>query len=356
MADAATRTERATPKRREAARRRGRVVVSPEIAPVIVLLAVIALASAGAPALVRQTSDVLRDWLAAAGPAAAGDGAMGPLAWRSGVMIAGMLGPFLLGVMLAGAGAVLAQVGWHPSLALVLPDARRIAVATGWARLVSLDGAVGCLKALVTVGLVAVVGWRIAMPSSSRALGAASLPVEGVLALAGGGLRELALGLAGALAVVAAGDYAWVRWRHEQGIKMSRHELREELRQSDGDPQVRRRFRRAHRDVAARRGLADVARADVVLASPGQVAVALRYRAEEGEAARVLAAGSGALAHGIEAAARAAGIPIVERRALARALVRAVPGGHEIPPAFYRAVGEVLAHVSAQGRGPEAPA
>ena len=356
MADLTTRTERATPKRREEARRHGRVVVSPEIAPGLVLLAVIALGTAGAPAFVRETGSVLREWLATAGPAAANDVALGPLAWRSGSALAGVLGPLVLVVAMAGAGAVLAQVGWHPNPALVLPDPRRIAFATGWKRLVSLDGAAGLMKAIVMVGLVAVVGWRVVVGSAGQALDAASLPIAEVLALAGGGLRELALAMAAVLAVVGAADWAWARWRHEQGLKMSRHELREELRQSDGDPQVRRRFQRAHRAVAGRSGLAEVARADVVLTSPGHVAVAIRYRADEGEAARVLAAGAGTLARRIEETARTAGIPLVERRALARALLRAVPSGRPIPPALYRAVAEVLAHVYAQRGRTEATA
>ena len=134
---------------------------------------------------------------------------------------------------------------------------------------------------------------------------------------------------------------------------MSRHEVREELKQSEGDPQVRVRFRRAHREIAKRRMLGEVARADVVLTNPVHVAVALRYRPEEGAAPRVVAKGADALAARIKDAARAAGVPIVERRALARALYRAVQIGGEIPPHLYRAVAEILAYIySLRGTSP----
>src|SRR5204863_1972367 len=111
------------------------------------------------------------------------------------------------------------------------------------------------------------------------------------------------------------------------------------------------RFRGAHREIARRRMLTEVKRADVVLTNPVHVAVALRYRAGEATAPQVLAKGAGELAQKIKDAARAAGVPIVERRALARALFKSVQLGAEIPPALYRAVAEILAYVySLRGR------
>ena len=132
---------------------------------------------------------------------------------------------------------------------------------------------------------------------------------------------------------------------------MTRQEVREEQKESEGDPQVRQRFRRAHREIARRRMLAEVPRADVVLTNPTHVAVALRYRPGEMAAPLVLAKGAGELAQKIKDAARQAGIPIIERRALARALFRSVKLGAEIPPALYRAIAEILAYVySLRGR------
>jgi flagellar biosynthetic protein FlhB len=345
MADAVTRTEPATPKRRADARRHGQVVVSPAIAPVAVLLAVLVLATWGAPVLLHRTSALVAEWLAAAGPIAAGNQSLAPLASRAAGSLAGVLAPFLLAVAAVGLGAGAAQVGWHPNPARVLPDPTRIGLAAGWKRLASVEGTATLVRALVTIVLVATVGGRMLAHVGGTALGASALPVEGVLALAGSGLREVALVLVGVLAVVAAADHGWARWRHAERLRMSRHELREERKQSEGDPSIRARFRRAHRAIAGRRMLDEVARADVVLASPAHVAVALRYRADESGAARVLAKGAGDVAERIAAAARAAGVPVVERRALARALVRAVPIGSDIPRSFYPGVAEVLAHV-----------
>jgi flagellar biosynthetic protein FlhB len=354
MVDATTRTERATPKRREEARRHGLVAVSAEVAPLAVLCVVLAVASGGAPLLLDHASVLLREWLAAAGPTAAHDDPVSPLAWRSARALAGVLGPFLLLVSVAGIGAVVAQVGWHPSPALVVPDPRRLGLEAGWKRLVSLDGVASLVKALVKIALVLAVGSHVLVRLGGEALDASAMPIEGVLALAGDGLREVGLVMAAVLVVVAAADHAWVRWRHEQRLKMSRHELREELEQSEGDPRIRIRFRRAHREIAERRMLPEVARADVVLVSPLHVGVALRYRPDESPSPRVLAKGAGELVQRIEDAARAGGVPIVERRALARAIFRDVPIGGAIPQSLYRGVAEILAYLQSQRR--EAPA
>jgi flagellar biosynthetic protein FlhB len=108
---------------------------------------------------------------------------------------------------------------------------------------------------------------------------------------------------------------------------MSKHEVKEEQGLAEGDPQIKMRFKRAHREVAKRRMLTEVKRADVVLTNPTHYAVALRYRPEEMVAPRVVAKGAGELAAKIKDEARRAGVPIVERRALARALFRSVPLG-----------------------------
>ena len=126
---------------------------------------------------------------------------------------------------------------------------------------------------------------------------------------------------------------------------MTRQEVREEQKETDGDPQVRARFRRVHREIARRQMLAEVKSADVVLTNPVHVAVALRYRAEAMAAPQLVARGAGELAEKIKEAARRAGVPIVERRALARALFKSVKLGAHIPPALYRAVAEILAYI-----------
>jgi flagellar biosynthetic protein FlhB len=356
MADeAAERSERATPKRREEARKRGQVPISSEVSPVAVLLVALVITTWGAPALLAQTRLVLRGWLAASGPAAAHGDAIWPMVAHSMYQLLGPLAPFFLATALVAAVAIIAQVGFHVNPSLLAPKLSRMSLAQGWQRVFSVGGAMNLLKAIVKIVLVLGLAWHILRDVSADAVAAPLMSVDALFAFTGEGLRRLILTMALALAALGAADYFWQRRRHEQSLKMSRQEVKEEARESEGDPQVRARFRRAHRELAGRRMLAEVKNADVVLTNPTHYAIALRYRADEMVAPQVIAKGAGELAQKIKEAARSAGVPIVERRALARALYRSVKVGAEIPPALYRAVAEILAYIyslrSAQTEG-----
>ena len=288
---------------------------------------------------------MIRTWLAAAGPLAAHEDPVWPLVESTLGQLASVFAPFFLVVAVAGIGAVVAQVGLQPNPELLLPKPSRLSVAKGIKRLFSMQGAANLVKAVVKIALVLAVASRVVWTFGNAAVAAPAMPLPDILALAGTGLRDLLLAMVFPLAVLAAADWFWQRWRHEKGIRMSRKEVKDEQKESEGDPQTRSRFRRAHRELRKRRMLSAVRDADVVLTNPVHVAVALRYRPDEMAAPRVLAKGAEAFAERIKVTARAAGVPIVERRALARALFRSVPVGGEVPAALYRAVAEILAYI-----------
>jgi flagellar biosynthetic protein FlhB len=346
MAEAAARTEPATPARRDEARRRGHVAASPAVAPAAVVCAAVAMGAAGAPLLAQRLQDMLGVWLAAAGPTAIADGPVSPLAWRTARGLVPTLAAFFVVTALVGLGATVAQ-GVRPR-ALRLDPLR---LGAGWRSLWSLDGLARLVKIVVELALVLAVGWSVVRHVGVDALPASAMSLEELLGLAGGGLRELGLAVGAVLIAVAAADYAWARWRHERHLAMSREELRDETRRRDGDPRMRARRRRAHRAIVGRQVPTDVARADVVVAGAREVAVALRYRAGEPGAPRVLAAATGPLAQQIVAAARVAGVPVVERRELARTIERTVAIGDEIGPACYAAVADVLARLAVASAG-----
>lgn len=345
MADDTERTEAPTSKRREESRKKGQVVLSPEVSPVVVLCTALMVASSGAPVLLARSRVVLRSWLAAIGPLAAHDDSAWPLLNRTLLDLLGTLGPFFLIAAAAGTGAVIAQVGWQVNTELMLPKFERINLANGWKRLFSPTAVVNLVKGVVKIAVVALVAYNVLHAAAPTLIGAAGLHVDGILTLGGQTMRKLLIRMASVLALLAAADWFWQRRRHEKSLKMSRQEVKEEAKASEGDPQTRMRFKRAHRELAKRRMLSEVPKADVVLTNPIHFAVALRYRPAEGGAPRVVAKGAGELAAKIKEAARKAGVPIVERRALARALYRTVEVGAEIPPTLYRAVAEILAFI-----------
>ena len=152
------------------------------------------------------------------------------------------------------------------------------------------------------------------------------------------------------LAGLAIADYLFQRWQFDREHMMTQDELRRELRETEGDPHVRARVRQIHREMSRRRMMAEVPRADVVVTNPTEYAVALRYRAHEGEAPVVLAKGRGLIAAKIREIAHEHDIPLVENPPLAQALYKACDPGAEIPEDLYTAVAEVLAYVHKMGQ------
>ena len=149
----------------------------------------------------------------------------------------------------------------------------------------------------------------------------------------------------GVLVLVALADYGYQRWEHERSLRMTHQELKEEMKRLEGDPLVKGRIRQIQRQMAQRRMIQDLPKADAVVTNPAHYAVALRYDAATMEAPTVVAKGRDRLAARIRDTARQHGIPLVEDRVLARALYRTVELGQQIPYALYQAVARVLSYV-----------
>lgn len=155
----------------------------------------------------------------------------------------------------------------------------------------------------------------------------------------------LALLLAGVLAVIAVFDYLYQVWQHEKDQRMTKQEVKEEFKQSEGDPLVKSKIRQIQRQMAQQRMMEEVPKADVVITNPTHVAVALRYNADEMRAPVVVAKGYDEVAQRIKRIAREHDIILVENVPLARALAKGVEVGHPIPGDFYQSVAQVLSHV-----------
>jgi flagellar biosynthetic protein FlhB len=145
--------------------------------------------------------------------------------------------------------------------------------------------------------------------------------------------------------VLAALDYIYQRWQYEQDLKMTKQEVKDEFKQSQGDPKVKARIRGIQLEMARRRMMDAVPEADVVITNPTRLAIALKFDAREMIAPRVVAKGAGFVAQRIREVAEENQVPIVEEKPLAQALFKMVDIGGYIPAELYRAVAEVLAYV-----------
>src|SRR5581483_10361223 len=210
MAESASdRSEKATPRRREEAREKGQVVLSPEVSPVAVLLAALAMASFGGPRLLAQSRLVLRGWLASIGPAAAADDAVGPMIAHAVLQMVSVLAPFFIATAVVGAGAIVAQIGFAVRPQLLVPDPGRMNPARGMKRIFSAAGAVGLMKAVLKIAIVGAIAYRVLWRAGNDAVAAPGMTLDELLAFTGYGMRRLLIGMAMALGVLGVADYLW---------------------------------------------------------------------------------------------------------------------------------------------------
>jgi flagellar biosynthetic protein FlhB len=337
-------TEAPTPKRRADAREEGRVPRSPELTTSFVLLGSAMLLNAAAP-LGHQLMAVFAEGLGALanGPLSAesATGLMRQTSVRSFAVVATWGGALLL----AGLAIAAPQARGILSLKPLTPDFARLSPGRNIKRVIGTQAVGELVKSLLKLGLVALAVYRalggawpdvMALAQQSPLGFVATTHFYTVKLLMTAGLCYLAL---------AALDYGWQLWQHEQQLKMSRDDIREEMKQSEGDPLMKQRMRSFARALARRQMIRDVPKADVVITNPTHIAIALRYDPMSAPAPVVLAIGQRKVAERIKAVAREHGVPCIENKPLARALLASARLGQMIPAELYAAVAEILAFV-----------
>lgn len=339
-------TEPATPRRRQEARRKGQVARTPELGTALVILACLpavhSLLGSMGDSAARFTEDVYTYALV---PDDLTAGTVHRLLTEMAVVAVRTVWPVLALAFVLGTASQVAQVGFLVAGEAVKPKAERINPVQGLKRMFSKRAVVELLKAVLKVVLISGICYSLvkgALPLFPQL--ALLEPLEAVT-LVGQLVVRMGLTAGIVLLVIAVGDYAFQRFELNKSLRMSKQELKEELRQSEGDPQVRARLRQRQRELAMGRMMADVPKADVVITNPVHIAVALQYDPNAMNAPVVLAKGAGRVAERIKEIAREHRIAVVENVWLARTLFDTVPVGREIPAELYQAVAEVLAFV-----------
>jgi flagellar biosynthetic protein FlhB len=335
----------ATPHRRQQARERGHVAFSQDLgSAALLMLGVLLLMLMGGAVmgfcgnlmrhklgtvadLVASQNDMLQEWLAIT------------------MQLAAAVLPILGLMMLASVLTSVLQVGflWVPDR--LSPDSSRLSPLAGLQRIFSLQGTMRLGFGLIKVFVVAIVASAIIWSRWDEVLQAGTLETIQI----GRFLLDLSLstmlwtGLA--LLILAILDYALQRWKYEHDLRMTHQEVREEMKNLQGDPAIVARRRAIQRQMVLNRISSSVPKADVVVTNPTELAVAIQYEPEEMAAPIVVAKGAGVLAQRIRRLALEHNIPIVERKPLAQLLYREVDIGRPVPTDSYAAVAEVLAYV-----------
>src|SRR5262245_2969574 len=344
------RTEAPTAQRLEEADERGQVPFSQELTEAVLLIAGFTLLFvAGAP-LVAVMQGALRASLGA--PPRAELNVSNAAAFVGGfaLRLVPALLPLLLGIVGAGCAIGFLQAGFRLRPKTLEWSLARIDPANGFRRVFSLRSAVRLAAALVKLTILVAVVYAASPDVLERAAALGSAPLREAVTTSVGLAFHLAMRAVIAMLLVGGADYAWQRFLHVRDLRMTKEEVRDELRQTQGDPAVKARIRRAQRAAAQRRMLRDGPKASAVVTNPTHFAVAIRYNRPGGletpdDAPVVVAKGADLMAQRIRQIATEHGVPIVENPPLARTLFRTVEIGDFVPAELYRAVAEVLAFV-----------
>jgi flagellar biosynthetic protein FlhB len=338
-------TELPTDRRRTQAREQGNIARSTDVTAAALLLAAagafyfVGPSSSEAMARLMRGTLTADPWLTLSQPVAI------HIAWELAGALATVVLP-LMGLVLLGSLAVnLFQTGflWAPEVLELKFE--RINPLQGFQRLFSLSSVVRLVGSLLKISAVAWVAYLYLTSHREQFLTLPQQDAALILVTTGRSIIELSFFLALTLVALALLDYGYQYWQHEQELRMTKQELREELKEMDGNPLVRQRRREAHRKLAEGRQLGEVPTADVVITNPTHIAVAIKYDPAEMPAPIVVAKGMGEIAAQIRRIAGEHGIPIIERKPLAQALYKQVKIGHPIPLEMYEVFVEILAYV-----------
>jgi flagellar biosynthetic protein FlhB len=343
MPDKSQRTEQPTPKHRKEVREKGKVARSSELGAWASLLAVAVLFPKLAGLAANRVDSFFRSVIdSVAHPTTSG--AMSVLA---GGLETAALAALPIVLVCTGIGVLFSfgQVGLRFTPKALTPQFSRISPRTGFSKIFSSQGAWSLGKTLVKLCVLAGMGYVLIHQLMGSLLGGGTLPLPTTLGIAGASTSALLRNIGVVALLVAAGDYAFQRRSYQQGLRMTKQEVRDENRRNDGSPEVRRALRSKARQLSRLRMMAAVASADVVVTNPTHFAVAIAYDRKKDRAPRVVAKGADIVAARIRSRAAEHGVPVVENPVLARTLHASCQVDDVVPAALYTAVARLLAFV-----------
>lgn len=338
-------TEPATARKREKAREEGQISKSQEVTTTLLLMAGVVAFYLFIDDYWLGLMDATQYYLFFCAEIPVTESSIHTLMLEAALRTLFIVAPYFLIFFAVGVVANLAQVGFVFTTKPLMPKPEKLNPISGLKRLFSARGAMELVKSVGKIFLIAPIMIYLVYKDIPGMMNLSGMSVRDAMIWIGMDALELALWALLILVILALIDYVYQRWQHERDLRMTKEEVKQEMKDVQGDPQIKGRIRSIQREMARRRMMEEVPKADVVVTNPTEYAVAIRYAPEENPAPQVVAKGKHLNAQRIREIAYEYDIPIVENRPLAQSLYKLVEVGGLIPPDLYQAVAEVLAYV-----------
>ncbi len=337
-------TEQATPRRSEKAREKGDVPKSRELTsllPVWTILLYLLFSGAFFSSLLTYFGSSLRRGVTMTLTETTLMDVFKADTMQMGMMMLPLFMLILAGVLIVH----FLQTGFLLSTVPLTPDLSKINPLQGIKRMFSVNTLYETIKGLFKVAVLSAILYLMLKKEVFNIPLLIDMDIKSIMAFCFGQIKKIVMISALVLTVFAAVDYAFQRWQYSRNLKMTKQEIKEEYKEVEGSPMIKARLKSIQREMARKRMMQEVPRADVVITNPTHYAVALKYDVGKMGAPRVVAKGANLIAAKIKEIARQSGVPVFEDKPLARTLFSSLDVNQEIPEAFYKAVAAILAQV-----------
>ena len=343
--DSSEKTEEPTQRKQDESRKKGQVAKSAELSSVFVILAAFVALKTASPYIYEKLTGYMRFIFGSLD--VRGDFSIQSIhvvIMNAGVVFLEAILPIMVSVLVVSVVVSFMQVGFAFTPDTIMPQFSRINPIAGFGRIFSKRSLVELVKSLVKITVVGYFIYRFIRQETVRIPALMMSELAESFAVLSAIIYDLAFQIAMVILILAILDYGYQWWEHMQNLKMSKQEVKEEMKQTEGNPQIKGKIREKQRAMAMRRMMSEVPKADVIVTNPTHFAVALKYEAGM-DAPTVIAKGADFIAQRIREIAKENDVVIVENKPLAQALFKHAEVGDFVPPDLYKAVAEVLAYV-----------
>ncbi len=340
-------TEKATPRKKSKARDEGQVAKSQEISTAFAFITAFAVLKMSGPYMIKNLREVFyynSDLLLNTNEIYNVNFTSKYLAYLFSKVLL-IVAPMFVASMIVGLISNIIQVGWKITTKPLMPKLSKLNPIKGFKRIFSLKSIVELVKSISKMTIIGLIVFNTVKAELAGFTLFFDMEIMQIFSTIGLLMVQIGLNVGAAYMFIAVFDYVYVKWKHEKDLRMSKQDIKEEYKMTEGNPQVKGKIKQKMREVSMRRMMQDLPTADVIITNPTHFAVAIKYDRLKSSAPIVIAKGADHLAKKIREIGKENDIELVENKPLARTLYSTVEIGKEIPPELYQSVAEVLAYV-----------